>query len=79
MRWCFSPPEAVRFYSPCLAFSPGKGSVTVIETPLPEALYTQTHNHRHTQALALLTLCLPGLRMCHLGFISVTVFLFLHV
>lgn len=48
-------PEAVRFHSLrfaslCLAFSPGKGSFTVIETSLPEALYTCTHTHRKTSS-----------------------------
>lgn len=73
--WCCSPPRLWDFTQPllCLAFSPGKGSFTVIETPLPQALYTHTrthkHSHRHTQALALSALCPAGWGICHFWFI----------
>lgn len=37
----------------CLVFPPGKGSVTVIEALLPQAVYTHTptHTHRHARCV----------------------------
>lgn len=58
-----------------LAFSPGKGSFTVIETLLPQALYTHiyyihAHKKTHTHKLWPCQLCawLAG-AMCHVRFI----------
>lgn len=71
--------EAVRFYtaSLCLAFSPGKGSFTVIETPLPQVVYTHTHTQKRMQVLGLAGRGVGKLFYYYYYLFSVAVFLFL--